>query len=196
MSDYLTVALIDSNPRRYSSMARLLHRTGIGIAQADYRGRSELGRSLILIADDEDQLLDDLLTLVAGDPAVSLIVYAEQADVRKIVNVISRGAVDYLLIPATPAELQATLTAARNRSELATPAQHRVVRAAERIERLTKREREVLLRVARGQSNRLIGAELEISPRTVEVHRANMMFKLGAKNMSEAIRIAIDAGEA
>ncbi len=196
MSDYLSVVLIDSNPKRYSSMARLLHKIGIGIERADYRGGSNLRRSLIMIAEDEDQILDDMLALVAGDPAVSLIVYAEQADIRKIVNVISRGAVDYLLIPATPAELKTTLATARNRADLAIPAQHRVIRAAERIDRLTKREREVLLRVARGQSNRLIGAELEISPRTVEVHRANMMFKLGAKNMSEAIRIAIDAGEA
>ncbi|WP_395396240.1 LuxR C-terminal-related transcriptional regulator (plasmid) [Novosphingobium sp. BL-8A] len=196
MPDDLTVVLIDSNQKRHISMARLLHKAGIEVERADFRGQSELARSLILIANDEEEILNRMLTLAAGDPRISLIVYAEQVDVRKIVNVISRGAVDYLLIPAPPPELEATLKAARKRAVLAIPAQHRVIRAAERINRLSKREREVLLRIARGQSNRLIGNELSISPRTVEVHRANMMFKLGAKNMSEAIRIAIDAGEA
>ncbi|MFK4870443.1 response regulator transcription factor [Novosphingobium sp. ZW T3_23] len=177
-------------------MAMLLEETGIRMEFADYRGTLDPGCSLILIAEDEDRILDDLLPLVASDPGVSLIVYAEQVDIRKIVNVISRGAVDYLLVPATPAEFRAVLAKARKRVDRAIPAQHRVTRAVERIERLTRREREVLLRVATGQSNRLIGAELAISPRTVEAHRANLMFKLGAKNTSEAIRIAIDAGAA
>ena len=62
-----------------------------------------------------------------------------------------------------------------------------------RIEKLTEREREVLDCVASGLSNRKIGEKLEISPRTVEIHRANMLNKLGANHTSEAIRIAIEA---
>ena len=58
---------------------------------------------------------------------------------------------------------------------------------------LTKREREVLAGVAGGLSNRMIGEKLSISPRTVEIHRANMLTKMGANHTSEAIRIAIEA---
>ena len=47
--------------------------------------------------------------------------------------------------------------------------------------------------VADGLSNRLIGEKLRISPRTVEIHRANMLNKMGASHTSEAIRIAIEA---
>ena len=65
--------------------------------------------------------------------------------------------------------------------------------ARSRVQRLTRREREVLTGVADGLSNRLIGERLEISPRTVEIHRANMLNKMGASHTSEAIRIAIEA---
>ena len=47
--------------------------------------------------------------------------------------------------------------------------------------------------MAIGLSNRLIGEQLDISPRTVEIHRANMLTKIGAQHTSEAIRIAIEA---
>ena len=58
---------------------------------------------------------------------------------------------------------------------------------------LSRREREVLAGVAGGMSNRMIGEKLSISPRTVEIHRANMLTKMGANHTSEAIRIAIEA---
>ena len=51
----------------------------------------------------------------------------------------------------------------------------------------------MLVGVAAGMSNRTIGEKLEISPRTVEIHRANMLTKMGANHTSEAIRIAIEA---
>ena len=51
----------------------------------------------------------------------------------------------------------------------------------------------MLAGVAGGLSNRMIGEQLEISPRTVEIHRANMLTKMGAQHTSEAIRIAIEA---
>ena len=56
---------------------------------------------------------------------------------------------------------------------------------------LTAREREVLGRIAQGASNKEAGRELGISPRTVEVHRARIMEKLGAKNAADLMRIVI-----
>jgi two-component system, LuxR family, response regulator FixJ len=69
----------------------------------------------------------------------------------------------------------------------------REVMARSRVQKLTPREREVLAGMADGLSNRLIGDRLAISPRTVEIHRANMLNKLGANHTSEAIRIAVEA---
>jgi DNA-binding CsgD family transcriptional regulator len=55
------------------------------------------------------------------------------------------------------------------------------------------REREVLDWLAEGSSNKAIARELDISPRTVEIHRANMMTKLGARHAAEAVRLKLEA---
>ena len=57
---------------------------------------------------------------------------------------------------------------------------------------LSPREREVLDWLTRGCSNKVIARELTISPRTVEIHRANMMSKLGARHSAEAIRLRLE----
>ena len=63
-----------------------------------------------------------------------------------------------------------------------------------RIAALTAREQEVLQGLARGHPNKTIAYDLGISPRTVEVHRANLMTKLEVRSLSEALRIAFAAG--
>ena len=66
--------------------------------------------------------------------------------------------------------------------------------ARENIERLTPRERDVLLGLIDGKANKIIAYELDISPRTVEIYRANLMDKLGVRSVAEAVRIAFAAG--
>jgi len=66
--------------------------------------------------------------------------------------------------------------------------------ASLRVAALTRREREVLIGLTRGYPNKTIAYELGISPRTVEVHRANLMQKLNVRSFSDALRIAFAAG--
>ncbi len=66
--------------------------------------------------------------------------------------------------------------------------------AKARISILTPRERDVLGRLVEGRPNKVIAHELGISPRTVEIHRANLMDKLACRSLAEAVRIAIAAG--
>ena len=66
--------------------------------------------------------------------------------------------------------------------------------AAAAIQRLSPRELAVMRAVVRGGSNKSIGRALEISPRTVEIHRANLKLKLGAACTADLVRIAICAG--
>lgn len=61
-------------------------------------------------------------------------------------------------------------------------------------ERLTQREREVLAEITGGASNKEAGRRLGISPRTIEVHRASIMDKLGAKNTADLVRITLNEG--
>lgn len=65
---------------------------------------------------------------------------------------------------------------------------------AARISLLTPRERDVLEQLVIGRPNKLIGYELGISPRTVEIHRARVMHKMNAKSLSHLVRIALAAG--
>jgi two-component system response regulator FixJ len=59
---------------------------------------------------------------------------------------------------------------------------------------LTLREREVLAELVDGHPNKIVAYHLKISPRTVEIHRANIMAKLEARNLSDLVRIALSAG--
>jgi two-component system, LuxR family, response regulator FixJ len=66
--------------------------------------------------------------------------------------------------------------------------------AKDRIDRLTERERQVLEHLVAGRQNKVIAYELDISPRTVEIHRANLMDKMQARSLSDLVRWAIAAG--
>lgn len=84
----------------------------------------------------------------------------------------------------------------RLRDSLTDTSQHRknLSHAKNLVRGLTARERQVLKCVSLGMSNRAIAAKYKISPRTVEIHRAKMISKLGAANSPEAVKIAVSAG--
>ena len=70
----------------------------------------------------------------------------------------------------------------------------RKARAARMISSLTNRQREILALIAHGRTSKHIARDLQISPRTIEVHRAHILFNLGVRSSAEAIRLAIEAG--
>ena len=110
-----------------------------------------------------------------------------------MVRAVLAGALDYIDWPVGAAEVRTAIMLAEQSGAAIGNARLREAMARSRMQKLTRREREVLSWVADGLSNRLIGARLEISPRTVEIHRANMLTKMGASHTSEAIRIAVEA---
>lgn len=122
-----------------------------------------------------------------------VIAFAEKPTTQGIVRAIMQGAVDYLEWPASLAEIETVAAEAEANIARVGSLRLREARARSRVKRLTRREREVLEGVADGLSNRMIGEKLAISPRTVEIHRANMLTKMGANHTSDAIRIAIEA---
>ncbi|MCT2398185.1 response regulator transcription factor [Novosphingobium mangrovi (ex Huang et al. 2023)] len=188
--------LIDDDTRRRAIISHALAMGGIHVEP--FETTCELAdawpRTGIILIHDRPSAIEDLIEAMAAHGQwFPIVAFSEGPSTRRIVQAVLGGAVDYLAWPVTADELSTTVGGSIDRAAGIGNARLREVMAQARIERLTRREREVLGGVASGLSNRLIGERLEISPRTVEIHRANMLNKLGANHTSDAIRIAIEA---
>lgn len=122
-----------------------------------------------------------------------VIATGEQPRPSRVVSAMRHGALDYISLPLRQERLAQALDQITEEVATFGEARRRVVEARSRIANLTAREREVLDWLAEGRSNKMIARELGISPRTVEIHRANMMHKIGACHSAEAVRLRIEA---
>jgi PAS domain S-box-containing protein len=117
-----------------------------------------------------------------------------QSDVKSAVHVMKAGAVDFLPVPYAPDELLAALASAAADISQTDKQGQEANRARGRLAEMPVREREVLEGLLAGQTNKQIGRDIGISPRTVETHRAHVMQRLGARTVPELVRIAASAG--
>jgi two-component system response regulator FixJ len=126
-----------------------------------------------------------------------VIVMTGHGDVPMAVEAMKAGAVDFIEKPFDDEVLLSAIRAALNRQARDSERDARAAAVQERIGRLSEREREVLDRLVAGKANKVIAYELGISPRTVEVYRANVMTKMQADSLSELVRMALmDGGPA
>jgi len=123
-----------------------------------------------------------------------IIVLTGHGDVSIAVRAMRAGAVDFLEKPFEKAALLRAIDEGCSRLDDAQARSTRASEATLMIAGLTARERDVLEGLANGYPNKTIGYDLGISARTVEVHRANLMTKLGAVSLSDVLRIAFAAG--
>ncbi|SFK04224.1 response regulator transcription factor [Caulobacter sp. UNC279MFTsu5.1] len=126
--------------------------------------------------------------------AMPVVVLTGHGDVTVAVRAMKGGAVDFIEKPFEKAVLLTAIVAAFERLDDVEARAARASDAAVAIAALTSREQDVLKGMAQGLPNKTIAFDLGISPRTVEVHRANVMAKLQVKSLSEALRIAFAAG--
>jgi two-component system response regulator FixJ len=120
-----------------------------------------------------------------------VIVVTGHGDVAMAVTALKAGAVDFI---EKPFDADAIMTAIGEGLRQATAAHAKAedrAAIAERVASLTPREREVMNLVVAGQPNKVIAFRLKIAVRTVEIHRARVMEKTGARNLSELVRMAI-----
>ena len=124
-----------------------------------------------------------------------VIIMTGHGDVTLAVQAMKAGSVDFIEKPFEKAVLLSAIENGLERLKKSAANLDRAEEAAVRLQGLTPREREVLDGLAKGLPNKTIAYDLGISPRTVEIHRANVMSKLGVRSLSEALRIAFAAQE-
>jgi two-component system response regulator FixJ len=122
-----------------------------------------------------------------------VIVMTGHGDVPSAVRAMKAGAVDFLEKPFDDETLLNAIGGAFAKASRLIGGDREAVRAAQRIATLSPREREVLDALLAGRQNKVIAFDLNISVRTVEVHRARMMERLGTKQFADAIRLAVMA---
>jgi len=123
--------------------------------------------------------------------AAPVLLIGEDPPVEAVVRAIKAGAVDVVPKPIDGERLlDAAEEALRQRWGLPRRSARQAIELSG-FAQLTRRERQVLQLVTNGQSNKEAGRELGISPRTIEVHRARVMEKLGARNTADLIRIVL-----
>lgn len=138
--------------------------------------------------------IDLLRQVKERNPGLPVIVITGHGDVPLAVEAMKLGAADFLEKPfdddALLAAIRTALDHERQRDEQGT----RIAEFRSRLDSLSAREREVLEGLVAGHPNKIIAYDLGISPRTVEVYRANVMTKMKASTLSDLVRMALVTG--
>jgi two-component system response regulator FixJ len=137
--------------------------------------------------------LDILKELNAQQYDAPIFIISGQGDIPMAVEAVKNGAFDFI---EKPFDADTVLRRVREAIETTRQAkQSTTAFSFPGAEQLTRREHDVLALIAAGASNKQAGRELGISPRTIEVHRARIMEKLGAKNAADLVRIVLSANK-
>ena len=152
-----------------------------GCLIADIRMRGKSGLEL-------QQLLND------KGIKMPVIIITGHGDVPVAVQAMKAGAIDFIEKPFAKETLLESIGEAFERLRRSSEKSKRREEAELLVNGLTPREHEVLVGLTKGHPNKTIGYDLDISPRTVEIHRANLMKKLEVYNLSDLLRIAFAAG--
>jgi len=142
---------------------------------------------------DGMELLRQLYS-ASGTRKLPVIVMTGHGDVPLAVEAMKLGALDFLEKPFGDDRLIGMIETALAQTESGAKNEALSADIAARVASLTERERQVMQGLVTGQSNKAIARDYDISPRTVEVYRANVMTKMQANNLSELVRFAIRAG--
>ncbi|MCJ7420392.1 response regulator transcription factor [Sphingomicrobium astaxanthinifaciens] len=144
----------------------------------------------ILIGNGEEEAVAALKEAAAHEQVLPVFVLFDHQSIEAISDLIRMGAAGFVTWPSSGEGLARTLKALLSISEPHLAQMKDVGSARSRINSLSNREREVLRGISEGLSSKEIALQLGISYRTVEIHRGNMLGKVGAKNAIQAAKLA------
>ncbi len=201
MNEEPIVYVVDDDPAVRKSLRWLIESVGLAVATFSSGGEFldgyQPGRQGCMVLDVRlpgISGLELLETLSNRDSKLPVIVITGHADVPMAVRAMKHGAVDFIEKPYSDQILleriqQAMADDARRRENQAD-----VSDICKRADGLTSREQEVMQMVVAGKANKQIAADLDISQKTVEVHRARVMSKMQAGSVAELVRMNMTAG--
>ena len=138
--------------------------------------------------------IDLLRRVKETNPDLPVIVITGHGDVSLAVEAMKIGAVDFLEKPFDDDLLLVAVRAALNRDSDAGKRKAELAGILEKLADLSNSERQVLEGLVAGKANKVIAFDLNISPRTVEIYRANLMTKMSANSLSDLVRMAVMTG--
>lgn len=200
MSDQ-TVYIVDDDDAVRDSLAILLGISGFNIAQFDsgnaFLDAVETTQNGCLVLDVRMPGLSGLDVqekLTERGIAMPVIIMTGHGDLAMAVKAMKAGALDFIEKPFDADEITESVRAALVKSAENWQTTNQADEIRQRLTRLTDRERQVLDEMVVGNLSKIIAYNLDISPRTVEIHRARVMEKMQARNVVHLVRLAIAAG--
>jgi two-component system, LuxR family, response regulator FixJ len=200
MANRATVFVVDDDDAVRDSLGVLLEAAGYAVRQfssspafLEEAASLPFGCALIDIRMPDIDGLDLLEKLRARGIELPIIIITGHGDVPMAVRAMRAGAIDFVEKPFAEDLILASIARAMEQGERRRREAAGTEAIAERVALLTGREREVLDQLVIGHPNKVIAANLDISPRTVEIHRARVMEKMQARSLSELVRMAITA---
>ena len=193
----LKVAVVDSDGARRSQLTRALFSCACHVEP--YDAPDDLltfwpQAGMIAVHDDDETVAAIVNTASQRGCWVPVVAYSAEPEGTRVADVMLMGAMDYWPFPIIEKCVAERLRLLSLRGTAFAELRQRSNKARQMFESLSKREREVLLSLAKGASNKTMASDLQISSRTIEIHRANMMGKLGVRHIGEAITLAVYAG--
>jgi two-component system response regulator FixJ len=199
MTADIVVHIVDDEEPVRNSLAFLLGAAGFAVrthaSATDFLGVATGISNGCLVTDLRMPDVDGvelLRQLRARDLMLPAIVVTGHGDVQMAVEAMKNGALDFIEKPFSDEVLIDSIRRAVELASSASDAAAAQSRILDKLSSLSEREIQVLRGVVQGQANKTIAFELGISPRTVEVYRANLMSKMGAKSLAELVRMVMD----
>jgi two-component system response regulator FixJ len=138
--------------------------------------------------------IDLLRHIMKNNPDLPVIVITGHGDISLAVEAMKIGAVDFLEKPFDGQQLLTAVRSALSREADTGKRKADLAAIQDKLAALSNRERQVLEGLVAGSANKNIAFDLGISPRTVEIYRANLMTKMAANSLSDLVRMAMTAG--